>query len=170
MSVQIIIPGNVLGTTKENKAGVGAYSSKSEIRASIVGKVVTEKDKSETFSSSSRPRINVIPVDTRPSAKSYVLNVGDIVYARVIRMNYNQAYLDILCIGDFELPVPLKAVIRREDIRETEVDKVVVSEFFQAFDIVRASVISLGDSKYYFLSTAKDGLGVVLPKSKDKFI
>jgi exosome complex component CSL4 len=58
-------------------------------------------------------------------------------------------------------------VIRREDIRETEVDKVAVQNFFKPLDIVRAGVISLGDSKFYFLSTAKSEFGVVLPRSRD---
>lgn len=172
-SNRIIVPGDLIGNKEEGKSGTGTFLfQKTEIRASVVGSIITEKkdQQADGEGKSNRPRVNVIPSNGKMLARNYVLNVDDVVYARVIRTNYNQAYVDILCIGDIELPTPLKGVIRREDIRETEVDKVVVQEFFKSMDIVRATVVSLGDSKYYFLSTAKNDMGVVLPKGKDKFI
>lgn len=171
-SNQIVIPGDLIGNKEDGKSGTGTFLfQKTEIRASVVGSIITEKKEIQAEDAkSNRPRVNVIPVNGKMLARNYVLNVDDVVYARVIRTNYNQAYVDILCIGDIELPSPLKGVIRREDIRETEVDKVVVQDFFKSMDIVRAIVVSLGDSKYYFLSTAKNDMGVVLPKGKDKFI
>lgn len=167
-----VVPGDFICSKDDGKTGKGVYSyQKQEIRASVVGSIVSEKkDESEDANKASKPRINVLSFQQKKLAKEYVINVGDVVFGRVVRTNYNQAYVDILCIGETELPFPLKGVIRREDIRETEIDKVVVQEFFRSLDIVRASVISLGDSKYYFLTTAKADLGVVLPRGKDKFI
>lgn len=177
-STRIVIPGDLVCSKDDGKTGKGVYAyQKQEIRASVVGHIVSEKkektgveETGEDAGKSSKPRINVLPPQHKRLAKEYVVNVGDVIYGRVVRTNYNQAYVDVLCIGDTELPFPLKGVIRREDIRETEIDKVVVHEFFRSLDIVRASVISLGDSKYYFLTTAKPDLGVVLPRGKDKFI
>ena len=63
------------------------------------------------------------------------------------------------------LGVTSKGVIRKEDVSAVEIDKVVVQESFRSGDIVRASVLSLGDSKQYYLSTAAAGLGVQLRPS-----
>lgn len=153
----LVVPGDYLCPLKEGRSGVGVISGKGEIRASLVGEV-----KYEDVENNNKKRVHVVGSTTL--AKNLVVAVGDIVYARVTKINYNQAFVDILTLGEQELPFPTKAVIRREDIRETEVDKVVVHEFFKPLDIVRAAVISLGDNKQYFLSTAKSGLGVIVPR------
>ena len=168
----VVVPGDLVGSRNECKVGRGVYSfQRQEIRSALIGNPIREnREKEPEVEKSKKDRMNVIPLDNRKVAKDFVLNVGDQIYGRVVRSNYNQVYIDIIAIGDFSTPFVLKGVIRREDIRETEIDKVVVQDHFKAFDIVRAVVISLGDSKYYFLSTAKPELGVVLPKSKDKFL
>ena len=55
---------------------------------------------------------------------------------------------------------PLKGVIRREDVRQTEKDRVELSKCFRPSDIVMAKIISLGDQNNYLLSTAADELGL----------
>ncbi|CAD6888757.1 unnamed protein product [Tilletia controversa] len=52
-------------------------------------------------------------------------------------------------------------VIRAQDVRATEKDKIRLADCFRVGDIVRASVISLGDARSYFLSTAENRLGVI---------
>lgn len=52
-----------------------------------------------------------------------------------------------------------------QDIRATEVDKTEVAKSLRPGDIIRARVISLGDSTQYFLSTAENELGVRWAKS-----
>lgn len=52
-----------------------------------------------------------------------------------------------------------------KDIRATEVDKAEVAASLRPGDIIRARVISLGDSTQYFLSTAENELGVRWAKS-----
>jgi exosome complex component CSL4 len=79
-----------------------------------------------------------------------------------MKSNFNQAYVEILSVGDNRLPFPAKGVIRREDIREKDVDKIVIHEHFMGGDVVKASVLSLGDSKQYYLSTADVALGVIM--------
>lgn len=61
---------------------------------------------------------------------------------------------------------PLKGIIRREDVRQTEKDRVELSKCFRPNDIVFAKVLSLGDSQSYLLTTAGDELGVVLATRK----
>jgi exosome complex component CSL4 len=54
---------------------------------------------------------------------------------------------------------------RQQDVRATEIDKVDMHQSFHAGDIVRAMVLSLGDARAYYLSTAKNELGVVSAES-----
>ncbi|CAI5482842.1 unnamed protein product [Closterium sp. Yama58-4] len=53
---------------------------------------------------------------------------------------------------------------RQQDVRATEIDKVDLLASFRPGDLIRAQVLSLGDSRAYFLSTAKNDLGVILAK------
>lgn len=156
----LLTPGDSVCSNKEGRSGLGAFSLKGDIRASVTGKLVIEPPSSSA--ANAKKRINV--VSDQFVAKDYVLAVGDIVYGKVTKINYNQAYVDVLYAGDHELPFIAKAVIRREDIRETEVDKVVVHDFLKPSAIVRACVLSLGDNKQYFLTIAKSGLGVIVPQ------
>jgi exosome complex component CSL4 len=143
-----VIPGDIVGTMGKYIPGEGVYvfDRDNSIRSSLVGNCVLETRSNGDVAISV---INPFFVSTE-----YVIAVGDVVVSRILRTNYNQAYVDILCVGDRELSRPIKGVIRREDIRQSEIDKVVVADFFHPGDIVRTSVISLCDSKYYFLSTA----------------
>lgn len=57
-------------------------------------------------------------------------------------------------------------IIRVQDVRITERDKVKILDSFRPGDIVRATVISLGDGTNYYLSTARNDLGVVFARSQ----
>jgi exosome complex component CSL4 len=59
-----------------------------------------------------------------------------------------------------------QAIIRKEDVRAVEKDRVVLEEMFRVGDIVRGSVISLGDQSFYYLTTARNDLGVVMARSE----
>lgn len=77
------------------------------------------------------------------------------------------ATAQIVCVGRLALEqqFPFRGIIRQQDVRATETDKVVLAECFRPGDIVRAEVVSLGDARSYYLSTAKNELGVVAAKS-----
>lgn len=60
------------------------------------------------------------------------------------------------------LPVPFEA-----NDRLTERDKIKMGECFRLGDIVKAKVLSLGDARSYYLSTAANELGVVYATSED---
>jgi exosome complex component CSL4 len=59
------------------------------------------------------------------------------------------------------------AILRREDTRAYEKDKVVMNEMLRVGDIIRASVISLGDERSYYISTAGNEFGVAVAVSED---
>lgn len=54
---------------------------------------------------------------------------------------------------------------RSRDVRAFEKDKVEMYKSFRPGDVVRAEVLSLGDSRNYLLTTAKNELGVVYAPS-----
>lgn len=139
---------------------------------------------------------------------------GDIVLARVTRLQLKQAHCEILCVyghgnvssdggvgsigtnAHMSLPMgggsqilssyaavassqnampgaqPMdigeayRALIRTQDIRSTERDKVKIIDCFRPGDLVKAVVLSLGDGSNYYLTTARNDLGVVFAKSE----
>lgn len=70
-----------------------------------------------------------------------------------------------MCVGPVALDQDFRGVIRQQDVRSTEIDRVVMYDCFRPGDIVRAEVLSLGDARSYFLSTARNELGVVQARS-----
>lgn len=58
-----------------------------------------------------------------------------------------------------------KGIIRSQDVRSTDRDKVKIVESFRPGDIVRCLIISLGDGQNYYMSTARNDLGVVFAQS-----
>lgn len=59
-----------------------------------------------------------------------------------------------------------QALIRKEDVRAVEKDRVVMDEMFRVGDIVRGTIISLGDQSFYYITTARNDLGVVMARSE----
>ena len=88
--------------------------------------------------------------------------VGQVVLGRVTKISFNKVQVDILCVEEIPLEERFLAVVRLSEIRRHEIEKLKVEECFQPGDIVKARVISLGDSKFFYLSTAEADLGVVI--------
>ncbi|KAL5343217.1 exosome component EXOSC1/CSL4-domain-containing protein [Aspergillus crustosus] len=59
-----------------------------------------------------------------------------------------------------------QALIRKEDVRAVEKDRVVMDEMFRVGDIVRGAVVSLGDQSFYYITTARNDLGIVMARSE----
>ncbi|CAM9477372.1 unnamed protein product [Phaeothamnion confervicola] len=155
-----VVPGDRLGSAAEMVAGPGTYCRGQHVYASVVGARVLH-----SAAEPDHPRIVTVPQAKRARAQDHVLEVGDVVMGKVLRIDNRMASIEILCVGDTVLREPYTGVIKKEDIRATEVDKAEIPKSFRPGDIVCARVISLGDSRKYFLSTASDELGVRWAKS-----
>ncbi|RZB45222.1 Exosome complex component csl4 [Glycine soja] len=90
---------------------------------------------------------------------------GSVVIARVTKVMTRSASADIMCVGPKSVREKFTGIIRQQDVRATEIDKVDMHLSFHPGDIVRSLVLSLGDARAYFLSTAKNELGVVSAES-----
>lgn len=64
-----------------------------------------------------------------------------------------------------DLGETFRGLIRSQDVRATERDTVKIIECFKPGDIVRAQVLSLGDGTNYYLTTARNDLGVVFARA-----
>ena len=98
-----------------------------------------------------------------------VPRIHDIVIGRVIRVRMKEAHVLLLTANGKGLGAPLRGELRAVDVRDKDVDSVIVSQFCKPGDLIQARVVALGRSGFYAqLSTAEDGLGVMhLEKSKD---
>ncbi|CAD5333428.1 unnamed protein product [Arabidopsis thaliana] len=159
MTTGLVTPGDVIGKATEFKAGKGAYVNDATIYASLTG---TRRIVSPLPESIDQRAIVEV---TGHKAHGPIPETGSVVIARVTKVMTKMAAVDILCVGSKAVRENFAGVIRQQDVRATEIDKVDMHQSFHAGDIVRAMVLSLGDARAYYLSTAKNELGVVSAES-----
>jgi len=154
--MEVVVPGNRIGDATEHTAGKGTYVLGQYIYASVVGvKRVRSLDESK--------KSTVEVVHDKPP--SLVPQTGDVVTCKITKISSRLATADILIVGTSLLQEALSGTIRPRDCRAFDVDSVEVYKCFRPGDIVRAHVLSLGDSRSYYLTTAKNELGVILAQS-----
>ncbi|KAJ7786441.1 hypothetical protein B0H16DRAFT_31447 [Mycena metata] len=131
--------------------GGGIYVRDSELRASLVGIPQQEG-----------PVLSISRVRPRPPA------INSVVLGSVTRLSPLQATLSISVVDGVPLPAgeEFTGVIRSQDVRATEKDRVKIGDSFRGGDVVRGVVISLGDARSYFVTTARNDLGVVFAVSE----
>ncbi|KAK3995096.1 putative exoribonuclease CSL4 [Cladorrhinum sp. PSN332] len=184
----LAIPGQLLGSTSKYLPGPGTHIHESNLYASLLGTVriaqpakptgpakrltklsTLQSAASQKQSPDQLPTISVT-VSAGPGSedkKREVLpEVGNVVLCRVMRITPRQAVVAILVCGDTVLEAEWQGLIRVQDVRATEKDRVKIYESFRPGDIVRAEVISLGDQANYYLATSKNELGVILATSE----
>lgn len=165
----LLLPGQPLSTGTP-QLGTGTYARGEYVLASLVG-----------YEQRTGGGVQVAGVDNR-----FVVPTPDaVVLGRVTRVTPRQAHLSILIVDDQPCGsssstnsihvvsgpgnhaagegegADFQGVIRAQDVRATDKDKVKLSDCFRPGDIVRATVISLGDARSYYLSTAANHLGVI---------
>ena len=75
--------------------------------------------------------------------------------------------MSIFGVEEVVLFQPINGSIRKEDVREEDVDRVEIHKCYLPGDVVKARVLSLGDARQYYLSTSEEELGVVMGRFKD---
>ena len=166
-SGSFVCPGDVLVTTARDGicdpcGGCFVEEGSHRIRASIAGKVLIEEELGTE--QESRFRVSVSSARNQMASET-VIDVGDKVTCRVVRLSMNQANLEIISVGDCPLQQSPKGIIRREDVRLSDIEKLIMSECFRPGDILRGVIISLGDSRQYYVSTSDADHGVLYAKS-----
>lgn len=189
-------PGLSLGSSHKFLAGSGTHSQNNSIVASIPGTpnltpaARNSQNALPTLSIIPKSQTLRSPLSRSVVRTSALPTVGSTVLARVTRLEKARVSVAILVVDNqtqtqkqLQPQVPaqesgatastgeviadaLSGVIRREDIRGWEIDKVTVADAFRVGDIVRAVVISIGDQAAYYLSTARNELGVLMARSE----
>ena len=164
----IVTPGDRLGNIRQAIPGEGTYERGGHIYASIVGSLQVDAaaggapesgDKDVLYSCCIRPR--------KPPASKQVLQVGQLVLGRVIRIAQQNAIIELSVAQHVgALVEPHEGAIRKEDVRTGASETIQMYDCFQPGDIVLSRVLGLGDSRRYFLTTAEPELGVVRAVSK----
>ncbi|KAJ4249462.1 exosome 3'-_5 exonuclease subunit ski4 (Csl4) [Fusarium torreyae] len=170
----VALPGKVLGPITKFAPGAGTHVYEGNVVSSLLGQVtVTPPAKNpgpakrlNKITAPTTEELATISVSRHGRKREILPDVDNIVLARVLRLMPKQAIVVIQQVGDTVLQTEWQGVIRVQDVRATEKDKVKIYESFKPGDIVRAQVISLGDQANYYLSTASNELGVILATSE----
>lgn len=156
---RLVFPGDKIECYSEDVLiGTGVHVNKGFFIASLVGHV--------SFSSINEGKVCISVVPPGDCADDTVLKVGDKVMCRATKLSMNQTNVDIISVGDKELKQVAKGVIRREDIQTSEIDTIVMSNSFRPGDLIRAKVISMGDSRNFYCSTSESDCGVRFARSQ----
>ncbi|KUI71382.1 Exosome complex component CSL4 [Cytospora mali] len=174
-TTSIAIPGQLLGPASKYKPGPGVHLYESNLYSSVLGTGPAKRISRITQTLASKAGASELPtvsVSREVSGaggkkqREVLPQVGNIVLCRITRITPRQAVAAILVCGDTVLEAEWQGVIRVQDVRATEKDRVKIYESFRPGDIVRASVISLGDQSNYYLATASNELGVIMAVSE----
>lgn len=173
----IALPGQLLGSAEKYFPGPGTHIHESQIYASIAGPVVTSPTPKTTTQTKPSPLLSI----QRPSTSTdpgilgtgsggggtVLPEVNSVVLALITRLGPRFATCEILVINNIVCRESFQGQIRREDIRATEKDKIKMEESFRVGDLVRGTVISLGDQSNYYVSTSENEFGVVMARSEE---
>ncbi|XP_011409363.1 PREDICTED: exosome complex component CSL4-like [Amphimedon queenslandica] len=147
-STPFVLPGDKLPPNSDSANNrTGVYVRDGGTYSSICGKVTDSK-------STVKP---LVPPFMCPEK-------GNIVLCRVLSVSQISAKVEIISVGSQVLKEPLMGIIRREEVRASEKDKVSLFQSFRPCDIVQARVLGLGEGQAYVLTTAESELGVILAR------
>ena len=170
-----VYPGLGLALTTSYRSGPGTHTHNGTITASIVGTSTLSAPAPRASSSTNALRtLSVVPHPPRASeipsrlvaTHTPVPQPGSTVLARITRLQASAATCVIIDVDGALCSEPAPALLRREDVRGWETDRVRIPDSFRVGDIVRAQVLSVGDRTGYYLSTARNELGVVLARTE----
>jgi exosome complex component CSL4 len=156
MQSSIVCPGDILSLDSSAlKPGQGAISIDGKIISTVLGYIKKQENEISVTSAFSKSSYSAIPC------------VGSIVVARVLSLSGTHVTCEVLICDDTKLSTPFHSIIRREHIRDNEIDKIRMEDMYRPGDLVRAIVASLGDSRNLFLSTVHISNGVIFARSAD---
>ncbi|KAJ6639733.1 Exosome complex component CSL4, partial [Pseudolycoriella hygida] len=154
------VPGQRLCLCDESTIpGQGTYERQGYIYSMLAGLVqIRQKDKMTILEVKSFGNQTIVPV------------AGDIVTAKVTVVNQRIAKCLINCVGDVTLNRTYRGLLRKEDVRSSEKDRVDMYKSFRPGDVILARVLPHTELHCYQLSTAENELGVVVAMAAESVI
>lgn len=153
----LAIPGRVLGPVSKYAPGPGTHVFEGNVVSSLMGSVtVTQAAKTpgpakrlnKITAPTGADELSTIAVARHGRRREVLPDVNNVVLARVVRLMPKQAIVVIQQVGDTVLQTEWQGVIRVQDVRATEKDKVKIYESFKPGDIVRAQVVCFATLPY----------------------
>jgi exosome complex component CSL4 len=185
MASTVYLPGQVLANTTTHLPGPGTHVYENNIVASILG----PSQVTPAATKSTKPTISIPrqPAVHGSNANTLLPALGSTVLCRVTRVRQrelNASILTVLAPGKSASPsvaeitsythitndeLQFQAVLRKEDIRtysHADPSATTITASYRVGDIILAHVISLGDERNYYISTAGNDFGVVVAVSE----
>lgn len=146
----VALPGTVLGPSNKYIPGPGTHIYEGNVVSSLMGAVtVTAPARApgpakrlNKITAPSTEELATLSVARHGRKREILPDVNSVVLARVVRLMPKQAIVVIQQVGDTVLQTEWQGVIRVQDVRAAEKDKVKIYESFKPGDIVRAQVVS----------------------------
>ncbi|SPJ09631.1 exosome complex component CSL4, putative [Plasmodium sp. DRC-Itaito] len=148
----IVIPGEFLGSQDKYINGNNTYLLKHEIRSSILGKKIINKNNDNK---------TIISVYNLKPASLSLPKIGDIVICKIERVSFHMIYCYILSSHNTFTKNTLKGFILKSDIHVNQGELGDNFLCFKQGDIIKAKVLSIGQYSSYKLSTVGKELGVI---------
>lgn len=147
----LAIPGRVLGSVTKYAPGAGTHIFQGHVVASLMGSVSVippakapgPAKRLNKITAPASEELATITVARRDRRREVLPDVNNVVLARVVRLMPKQAIVVIQQVGGTVLQTEWQGVIRVQDVRATEKDKVKIYESFKPGDIVRAQVVCI---------------------------
>ena len=155
---KIFIPGQRICRISDSVVqGIGTFENDGILYSTLAGYL------RRTVQMDGKERVEIM---TQAKEQNVVPSVDSLVTARISNANPRFCKCEILSVENTSLTEPFSGMIRKEDVRATEKDRVEMYKSYRPGDIVIARVVSLGDSQSYVLTTAENELGVVCAHSQ----
>jgi|Deesub1362A_J573_1020465.scaffolds.fasta_scaffold00089_55 exosome complex component CSL4 len=142
---QIVLPGDLIGTSEEFIPGYGVYEERGKIFACVAGEVAVGKDKTVSV----EPKTNPVPL----------LRKGDVIVGRIVDIKNSIAVVEIARkkgSEDRELANIGLAALHISNIKKEYVSQ--IDDELKHFDVIKARVL---DENSLQLTIAEDNLGVI---------
>ncbi|KAL1450253.1 hypothetical protein WDU94_002691 [Cyamophila willieti] len=160
MSSPICIPGQrICQLDSDIVGGRGTYVRQGYLYSTLAGTVSINKHIEDN------KEVSLIEVSSYKQ-EVIVPSPGDVVTARITAVQQHLCKAQIISVGDNVLSRQLRAILRRENVRATEIDRIEMYKCYRPGDIVLARVLPLKELHSYQLSTAENELGVVIALSE----
>jgi exosome complex component CSL4 len=153
-------PGDLAQLTEDFKTAntVMTLTVAEEEAEKICQEKLLEENRAKIASQLPKSIISVVPLKSQTDLPKPT----DVVICRVTEIMSSQAIVEIQFIDGCSTPcTKCRGVIRARDVRAIDPDGVLIYDSFRPGDILKAAVISIGDARSYYLSTARSSLGVV---------
>lgn len=145
----VAVPGHILGPASRYAPGPGTHTHQGNVVSSLLGRVHVAAPAKAPGPAKRLNKITAAAPEDLPTVsvarhgrrREILPDVNNVVLARVVRLMPKQAIVVIQQVGDTVLQTEWQGVIRVQDVRATEKDKVKMYESFKPGDIVKAQVV-----------------------------